>query len=69
MPLRLHLRLSWPMVGGDNSSVRDRLKNARDIQGSAGAFAAILEDDSVTTWGDPERGGDSSAVQDQFTTL
>ena len=55
--------------GGDNSSVRDRLKNVRDIQGSAGAFAAILEDDSVATWGDPERGGDSSAVQDQFTTL
>ena len=31
------------------------------------AFAAILEDGSVVTWGDADYGGDSSAVQDQLT--
>ena len=40
-----------------------------EIRGSGGAFAAILLDGSVITWGDPDRGGDSSAVQDQFATL
>ena len=30
------------------------------------AFAAILEDGSVLTWGDPGRGGDSSAVRGQL---
>ena len=31
-----------------------------------GAFAAILADGSVVTWGDPGYGGDSSEVQDQL---
>ena len=31
-----------------------------------GAFAAILEDGSVVTWGDADCGGDSSAVRDQL---
>ena len=31
-----------------------------------GAFAAILGDGSVVTWGDAHHGGDSSAVQDQL---
>ncbi|CAE7377064.1 unnamed protein product [Symbiodinium microadriaticum] len=30
------------------------------------AFAAILGDGSVVAWGDPNEGGDSSAVQDQL---
>ena len=30
------------------------------------AFAAILEDRSVVTWGNKNFGGDSSAVQDQL---
>ena len=30
------------------------------------AFAAILGDGSVVTWGDARFGGDSSAVQDQL---
>ena len=33
------------------------------------AFAAILADGSVVTWGDPIFGGDSSAVQDQLKTV
>ena len=34
-----------------------------------GAFAAILADGSVVAWGDPERGGDCSAVQDQLRNV
>ena len=32
-----------------------------------GAFAAILKDGSVVTWGDAKSGGDSVAVQDQLS--
>ena len=35
----------------------------------AGAFAAILEDGSVVTWGSPDDGGDSSAVSDQLKNV
>jgi alpha-tubulin suppressor-like RCC1 family protein len=38
----------------------------QQIQTSRRAFAAILEDGSVVTWGVPQSGGDSSAVQDQL---
>eukprot|EP00439_Symbiodinium_sp_Y106_P069143 s927_g11.t2 len=44
--------------GGDNSSVRDQLKNVQQIQAGWYAFAAILR---------AEYGGYSSAVQDQLT--
>ena len=36
------------------------------VQASLRAFAAILEDGSVVTWGDADCGGDSSAVRDQL---
>ena len=36
---------------------------------SAGAFAAILADGSVVTWGNARNGGDSSAVQDQLKNV
>ena len=35
--------------GGDRSTVQTQLKN---VQASSGAFAALLEDGSVVTWGD-----------------
>ena len=38
----------------------------QQIHASSGAFAAILEDGSVVTWGDSGFGGHSSAVQDQL---
>ena len=41
--------------GGDSSAVRDQLKGVQHIQATNGAFAAILEDGSVVTWGDAER--------------
>eukprot|EP00439_Symbiodinium_sp_Y106_P015313 s157_g2.t1 len=39
------------------------------IQASGGAFAALLDDGSLVTWGDAQTGGDSSAVQDQLKNL
>ena len=39
----------------------------QQIQTSGWAFAAILADGFVVTWGAAERGGDSHAVQDQLT--
>ena len=43
--------------GGDSSAVRDQLRYAQQIQASLKAFAAILEDGSVVTWGDANYGG------------
>ena len=40
-----------------------------DILGSKAAFAAILGDGSVVTWGDAAKGGDSSAVRDQLKNV
>ena len=41
----------------------------QQIQDTSGAFAAILDDGCVVTWGDTDCGGDSSAVQDQLTDV
>ena len=38
--------------------------DVQQIQASGSAFAAILDDGSVVTWGNADTGGDSSAVQD-----
>ena len=40
-----------------------------DICGGRQAFAAILGDGSVVTWGHKESGGDSSAVRDQLKNV
>ena len=42
-----------------------RLKSIRPF-GRISAFAAILADGSVVSWGDAGKGGDSSAVQEQL---
>ena len=42
--------------GCDSSSVQDQLKNVQQIQGSSMAFAAILGDGSVVTWGNEDSG-------------
>ena len=49
--------------------VQDQLKNVQQIQASRGAFAAILGDGSVVTWGSAGGGGDSIAVQDQLKNV
>ena len=46
-------------AGGDSSAFQDRLKDVQKIQANDFAFAAILGDGSVVTWGDPRYGGDS----------
>ena len=52
--------------GGDSSAVSRSAQGCQKIQAASGAFAAILEDESVVTWGYKYFGGDSSAVQDQL---
>ena len=44
----------------------NQLKNVQQIQATLRAFAAILVDGSVVTWGDVDSGGDSIAVRDQL---
>ena len=39
------------------------------VAAAGGAFAAILGDGSVVTWGDALCGGDSRAVQDQLKNV
>ena len=57
---------------GDYFNVRDcnvvkpQLTNVQQLEASGGAFAAILDDGSVFTWGEAEYGGDCSAVQGQL---
>ena len=48
--------VTWgtPERGGDSSRVQHQLKNVQQISGTVGAFAAILADGSVVTWGDPD---------------
>ena len=46
--------------------MQTQLKNVQQIQASVGAFAAILGDGSVASWGAADAGGDSSAVQGQL---
>ena len=49
--------------------MQGQLKNVQQIQASRGAFAAILGDGSVVTWGNAELGGDSSAVQGELRNV
>ena len=49
--------------------MQHQLKNEQQIQASTCAFAAILGDGSVVTWGDARRGGDSSTVQSQLKSV
>lgn len=46
--------------------MQDLLINVQEVVASAGAFAALLSNGRVITWGDPEKGGDSSGVQEQL---
>ena len=59
--------------GSDSSAVEDQLRNVKQIEATDGAFAAILADGSVVTWGptrgDSDFGGDSSEVKDQLQNV
>ena len=58
--------VSW----GASCSLGDRavyeLQEVRQVHAGQNAFAALLADGSVVTWGNPAYGGDCSAVQDQL---
>ena len=41
---------------------KEQLQNVQDIRSSRSAFAAVLADRRVVTWGDAFNGGDSSEV-------
>ena len=53
--------VSWgaALYGGDSSEVQDQLKAVQELQATHFAFAAILADASVVTWGAPDAGGDA----------
>ena len=46
--------------------MQHELKDVQQLQSTDGAFAAILGDGSVVTWGRAEFGGDSRGVQSQL---
>ena len=52
--------MTWgsPHFGGVSSQVQHQLKGVQQIQATDRAFAAILSDGSVVTWGDPDYGGE-----------
>ena len=54
--------LKFPKKSGD-------LINLRKIQVTRRAFAALLADGSVITWGAPDCGGDSSAVKNRLRNV
>ena len=43
-------------LGGDCSSVADQLRGVTDIYHTASAFAALLKNGMLMTWGNKERG-------------
>ena len=51
---------------GDSETVQARLKDVRQIQASSAAFAAILGDGCIVTWGCESWGGSSLSVQGQL---
>ena len=59
-------KLGGLFVVGKGCRPRAALRSVRQIQASCRAFAAVLEDGSIVTWGDHLGGGDSSAVQNQL---
>jgi hypothetical protein len=48
--------------GGDSSNVKDQLINIKEIYSTFNAFAAVLNNGTVITWGNPKYGGNSSTV-------
>ena len=63
--------MTWgnPDCGGDSSGVKDQLKGVQQVHATDGAFAAILADGSVVTWGDPRFCRHSSAIAAQVAYL
>ena len=58
--------MTWGQLVGVTAVTYDQLKHVQRMQASRHAFAAILGNASVVTWGDADFGGDSSALRDQL---
>ena len=46
--------------------MQDQLRGVKQIEATLTAFAAVLDDGSVVTWGNAEKGGDSSDVEERL---
>ena len=55
--------MGQPKSGGDSSAVQQQMKNVQHVQASGNAFAAILADGSVVTWGRDSHGLGRTAGQ------
>jgi hypothetical protein len=58
-----------PFLTGNSSRVQERLPHVQQIQSNHDAFAALLADGGVVTWGSARHGGDSSRIQDKLQNL
>lgn len=47
-------------------AVASRLHNVQQLAASNGAFAALLEDGQIVTWGSPYSGGESRGLQERL---
>ncbi|WP_421320570.1 hypothetical protein [Aeromonas veronii] len=56
-------------AASDSSAVSRLLTNVKTIYSNDSAFAALKEDGSVVTWGNPFRGGDSRLVSGLLTDV
>lgn len=56
-----------PTVAG--TALLCRISTCAHIASKHRAFAAIMADGRVVTWGNADSGGDSSAVQDQLVSV
>ena len=61
--------VTWGVLAAVVRAVLCEIRNVQQIQATERAFAAILEDGSVVTWGRAVSGGDSSAVRDQLKNV
>ena len=61
--------VTWGDPVCDSSAIQDYFKNVQQVQATTRAFAAILANGSVVTWGLALYGGESSAVQDQLRNV
>ncbi|CAE7233868.1 HERC1 [Symbiodinium natans] len=49
--------------GGDCSEVQDQLQEVQELWATGGAFAALLRDERIVTWGDPGCGATSEVLR------
>ena len=61
--------MTWGDSHSGGASDSEQLRGVQQIYGSCGAFAAILDDGSVVSWGDADSGADSSGVQGQLRNI